>query len=185
MYDAARLHAVLNDFPAALLFAAVLFDFAAVIWKRESLRWAAIWTLWAGVIGGWAAVIAGNLAEAAIEHGEAIHELMELHERQALITMSIFTAILIWQLWRRFTLSKMEAWVTRVLGIVGVAGLIYVGAAGGKLVFEHAAGLSSETMMNELRDRHVIVPSPDSMRATGDSQGGGHQHAPGTRPHEH
>ena len=49
-YDAARWHAVLNDFPAALLVVAVVFDFAAATTKRESLMWAAIWTLWAGVI---------------------------------------------------------------------------------------------------------------------------------------
>jgi len=75
-YDAPRWHAVLNDLPAALLLVAVLFDLAAAATKRESLAWAAIWTLWAGVIGGWAAVIAGELAADAIEHGDAIHEIM-------------------------------------------------------------------------------------------------------------
>ncbi len=49
-YDAPRWHAALNDFPVALLIAAVFFDFGAAIWKRESLKWAGIWTLWAGVI---------------------------------------------------------------------------------------------------------------------------------------
>src|SRR5260370_11940374 len=88
-----RLHAVLNDLPAALLTVAVLFDFAAWGWKRESLRWAALWTLWAGVIGGWLAVIAGLLAADVIEHGEAIHELMKLHKTLALPTMSGFTVI--------------------------------------------------------------------------------------------
>src|SRR5690349_22625064 len=86
-YDAARWHALLNDFPAALLTIAVLFDLGAAATKRESLMWAAIWTLWAGVIGGWAAVIAGELASDTIEHGEAIHEIMEKHETMALLTM--------------------------------------------------------------------------------------------------
>jgi hypothetical protein len=42
-----------NDLPAALLLAAVLFDLMGWILKRDSLVWAGIWTLWAGVIGGW------------------------------------------------------------------------------------------------------------------------------------
>ena len=111
--DAPRWHAALNHFPVALLLAAVVFDLGAAIWKRESLKWAGIWTLWAGVLGGWAAVIAGKLAEKAIEHGEAIHELMEQHERQALVTMGIFTVILVWKLYRRFALPSVEQWVTR------------------------------------------------------------------------
>jgi len=49
--------------------------------------WASIWTLWAGVIGGWAAVVAGKVASNTIEHGEAIHEIMEKHENMALLTM--------------------------------------------------------------------------------------------------
>jgi len=100
-YDAPRWHAVLNDLPVALLIVAVLFDLAAAASKRESLSWAGIWTLWTGVIGGWAAVIAGELAEDAIDHGEAIHEIMEKHENMALITMSLFTIVLIWKMARR------------------------------------------------------------------------------------
>jgi len=94
-YDAARWHALLNDLPAALLLVAVLFDVAAAITKRESLMWAAIWTLWAGVIGGWAAVVAGKIASNTIDHGEAIHEIMEKHENMALLTMALFTVVLV------------------------------------------------------------------------------------------
>src|SRR5207249_9965096 len=97
-YNAARWHAVLNDLPAALLLVAVLFDLAAAATKRESLMWAAIWTLWAGVIGGWAAVVACLLASGSIEHGEAIHQIMEKHEDMALMTMALFTVVLGWRL---------------------------------------------------------------------------------------
>ena len=178
-YDAPRWHALLNDLPAALLVAAVLFDFAAWGLKRESLKWAGIWTLWAGVIGGWAAVVAGKLAEGALDHGEAIHELMELHERQALVTMSIFTVILAWKMYRRFALPKVEEMVTRVLAIFGVVGICYTGAAGGKLVFEHAAGISSERMKAELMDRGALTTPADSAKPPE------HEHAPGTPEHKH
>ncbi|HWC74527.1 MAG TPA: DUF2231 domain-containing protein, partial [Gemmatimonadales bacterium] len=112
-YDAPRWHALLNDFPAALLTIAVLFDLAAAATKRESLMWAAIWTLWAGVIGGWAAVIAGELASDTIEHGEAIHEIMEKHETMALLTMGVFSVVLVWKMLRRFQMPSQELAITR------------------------------------------------------------------------
>jgi uncharacterized membrane protein len=183
-YDAPRWHALINDFPAALLVASVFFDLAAATGKRESLRWAGIWTLWAGVIGGWAAVVAGELAKDSIDHGEAIHELMMLHERQALMTMSIFTAILVWKMYRRFALPKVEELVTRVLGIVGVVGIFYTGAVGGKLMFEHAAGIPTKTLEAEVQNRKGGHP-PMEGEANADSAKGGHVDPPGTPPHKH
>src|ERR1041384_6586298 len=193
-YDMPRLHAALNDLPAALLVVAVLFDFAAWGLKRESLRWAALWTLWAGVIGGWAAVIAGELAEDVIEHGEAIHELMEKHETLALITMSVFTVILAVKLLRRFALKPAEEMVLRVLSIAGFVLILWTGKIGGQMVFEHAAGIDTTTMQNEMQDRakgHIhhdgdddddeVVPADTTHAATGAA----HTHAPGTAPHTH
>ena len=112
-YDWPRFHAAVNDLPAALLFVTVLFELGAWLTKRESLKAAALWTLWAGVIGGWVAVLAGLNAEDAIEHGEAIHELMEQHERQALVTMGIFTVVLLWKLYRRFNVPRVEEQIGR------------------------------------------------------------------------
>ena len=145
-YDAARWHAVLNDLPAALLLVAVLFDLGAAATKRESLMWAGIWTLWAGVIGGWAAVVAGKLASGVIEHGEAIHEIMEKHENMALLTMSLFTVVLAWRLIRRFQMPAQELAFTRMLSVVGIAGLVWTGVLGGRLVFQHAAGIPSKVL---------------------------------------
>lgn len=182
--DAARLHAALNDLPAALLVVAVLFDLAAGITRRESLRAAGLWTLWAGVIGGWAAVIAGELAEEAIDHGSAIHDLMERHERLALITMIVFTAVLGWKLWRRARLGPAEEWGLRIAGVAGVVGLVVVGAIGGRLVFEHAAGVPTERMKAELIDRGAL---PVGVVVDSAAKPQGHQDPPPpeTPPHEH
>jgi len=183
-YDAPRWHALLNDLPAALLIVAVCFDLAAATGKRESLRWAGMWTLWAGVLGGWAAVVAGELAKGSIDHGEAIHELMQQHERQGLVTMSIFTAILAWKMYRRFALARTEELVLRVLSIFGVAGILYTGAAGGKLMFEHAAGIPTKTLEAEVENReagHQHEPG----EAAADTAKGGHVDPPGTPPHKH
>jgi uncharacterized membrane protein len=180
-YDAARWHAVLNDLPAALLLVAVLFDVTAALTKRESLMWAGIWTLWAGVIGGWAAVVAGKLASNTIEHGEAIHEIMEKHENMALMTMALFTVVLAWRLIRRFQMPAQELAFTRMLSIVGLLGLVWTAVLGGRLMFQHAAGIPSQTLRAELENReegHEHGMPADTTKAP-------HTHPPGTPPHSH
>lgn len=190
-YDAARWHAVLNDLPAALLLVAVVFDFAAAALKRESLRWAAIWTLWAGVLGGWVAVVAGELASKSIDHGEAIHDIMVQHERQALVTMGFFTVILVWKMYRRFALRPGEVIALRVLSVLGVVGLCYTGMAGGRLVFEHAAGMRTQQLQAELENReqghhHEAGEEHDEHGAPADTtKPAGHVDPPGTPPHKH
>src|SRR2546423_9399701 len=145
-YDWPRFHAAVNDLPAALLLVTVLFDLGAWLTKRESLKAAALWTLWAGVIGGWVAVIAGLQAEDVIQHGEAIHELMETHETLALTTMSIFTVVLAWKLFRRARLTPPEELGLRLLGVAGLVTVVWTGAIGGKLGFEHSAGGPTQVM---------------------------------------
>jgi uncharacterized membrane protein len=188
-YDAPRWHAVLNDLPAALLLTAVLFDLAAALTKRESLMWAAIWTLWAGVIGGWAAVGAGELAERTIQHGEAIHEIMEKHETMALLTMALFTVVLGWRLIRRVQMPAQELALTRMLSVAGIAGLVWTGILGGRLVFEHAAGIPTHALQTEIEDReagHQHDPGEEHEPASpADTAKATHTHPPGTRPHSH
>ncbi len=149
-YDWPRFHAAVNDLPAALFFVTVLFDLGAWLFKRESLKAAALWTLWAGVVGGWVAVLAGLQAEDVIEHGEAIHELMETHETLAL------------KLFRRARLTGAEEVGLRLLGVAGFVAIIWTAVIGGKLVFEHAAGVPAATMRAEMENRAA-----------------GHAHAPG------
>src|SRR3989475_3491695 len=145
-YDWPRFHAAVNDLPAALLLVTVLFDVAAWVTKRESLRAAALWTLWAGVIGGWVAVLAGLQAEDAIEHGEAIHELMETHETLALTTMGIFTAVLAWKLFRRSKLTGAEEAGLRGLSLAGLVTIVLTGVLGGEVMLEHAPRLPHATL---------------------------------------
>ncbi len=188
-YDLPRLHAAVNDLPAALLVAAVLFDLAGWVMKRESLVWAGIWSLWAGVIGGWAAVILGLLAEDKIDHGEAIHDLMEAHETWAIVTMIVFTVVLAWKLLRRFQLRAGEDKVLKLVSLVGLAILVRVGMLGGEMVFDHAAGIPTAKIEVEIQNReaghhhesleaHDTLAAPDSLPHT-------HVDPPGTPPHTH
>ena len=193
-YDLPRLHAAVNDLPAALLLAAVLFDLMGWVLKKESLLWAGVWTLWAGVVGGWAAVILGELAEEKIDHGEAIHEIMTTHERLALITMSVFTVVLAWKLWRRFQLRSFEARLLNLLAAVGFVFLLATGAEGGEMVFDHAAGIPTAKLQAELENReagHQHEPGEADDHDHGaadsvhDSTASTHVDPPGTPPHKH
>jgi len=187
-YDMPRLHAALNDLPAALLVVAVLFELGSWGLKRESLKWAALWTLWAGVIGGWAAVIAGELAEKEIEHGEAIHELMETHETLALTTMILFTVVLGWKLWRRFRTSPAEEWALRLLSFAGLVLVIATGVYRGRMMFEHAAGIPMKTMRAEIDDReagHHHEGEAEEQTHPAAGRDTAHHDAPGTPPHSH
>src|SRR5260370_13644821 len=185
-YDWPRFHAAVNDLPAALLFVTVLFDLGAWLTKRESLKAAALWTLWAGVIGGWIAVVAGYKAEEVMEHGGAIHELVETHETLALTRMGIFTVVLAWTLYRRARFTPIEATSLRVLSIAGLVTVIWTGVIGGKLVFEHAAGVPAATMQAEMENReaghthHGDADADEHAHSGADST---HRHAPATPPH--
>lgn len=190
-YDWPRFHAAVNDLPAALLFVTVLFDLGGWLTKRESLKAAALWTLWAGVIGGWIAVIAGLQAEEAIEHGEAIHDLMETHETLALTTMGIFTAVLAWKLFRRAKLTSGEEMGLRLLSVAGLVTVIWTGVLGGKLVFEHAAGIPNAMMKTEIENReaghhhHPGEADEEEQEHADSSKDSSHTHAPRTPPQKH
>jgi uncharacterized membrane protein len=188
-YDWPRFHAAVNDLPTALLLVTVLFDLAAWVSKRDSLKSAALWTLWAGVIGGWVAVLAGLQAEDAIEHGEAIHELMKTHETLALTTMGIFTVVLAWKLFRRSNLARAEEAGLRVLSLAGLVTIVWTGVLGGKLMFDHGAGIPNATMLTEIENRegehHHKPGEADDHEQPDSAKAAGHTHAPGTPPHKH
>src|SRR5213595_2772467 len=177
-YDWPRFHAAVTDLPVALLLVTVLFDLAAWLTKRASLEAAARWTLWAGVLGGWMAVIAGLEAEDVIEHGEAIHELMETHETLALVTMGIFTVVLAWRLVRRARLGGVEQAALRLLSVAGLVGIVWTGRIGGKLVFEHAAGIPTRMMKAEIENR-----AAGNHHEAGEAEE--HEHADSGKAHKH
>ncbi|HEU4953606.1 MAG TPA: DUF2231 domain-containing protein [Gemmatimonadales bacterium] len=211
-YDWPRLHAALNDLPAALLIGAVLFDLLAAATRRDGLRVASFWTLMLGALGAAAAVISGLQAEDHIAHGEAVHRLMETHERLALITAGIFGVLALWRLLRENRMSQAERALALALGLGGAGVLTATGVYGGKLVFEHAAGVPSEVLQNELHERaeghhhhgegeahgdaddeHAEEahehPAPaatgDPAAATDSGAPAGHVDPPGTPPHSH
>lgn len=193
-YDWTRLHALLNDLPAALLVTGVLFDLAALVTRRQALRQVGFWTMLAGVLGGVLAVVSGLQAEDSIAHGDAVHRVMETHEQLGLISLGVFGVLALWRIVRERRMGSSERALSTVLSLGGVAVLVATGIYGGRLVFEHAAGVPTEVLQAELRERTQehhheaakagapIMPA-DSPAAS--SSPGGHVDPPGAPPHTH
>jgi uncharacterized membrane protein len=192
-YDWPRLHAALNDLPTALLVTAVLFDLLASITRRTIFRQVAFWTLLVGVLGAASAVLSGLQAEEHIDHGEAVHQLMGTHEDLALITLGVFAALALWRLVREKRMASAERAVVVALSLVGVGLVVATGVYGGKLVFEHAAGIPSPVLEAELHERseghqHHGGESDEASTPRDSTIGqppAGHVDSPGTPPHSH
>jgi uncharacterized membrane protein len=199
-YDWPRLHAALNDLPIGLLLAAVLFDLLALATRRQSFRQVSFWALVLGAVGGAAAVLSGLQAEEKISHGDAVHRVMETHELLGFVTLGIFGVLALWRLVRESRMSSFERILGVILSLAGAGTLVATGVYGGRLVFDHAAGIPTEVLQGELVERgtdHEHAPGQEHMTADSTSAspgvtgaGGspdtaGHSHSPGTAPHSH
>lgn len=191
-YDWVRLHAALNDLPAALLLTAVLFDLLGAATRRLVFRQVGFWTLVAGTVGAVAAVVSGLQAEERIDHGDAVHRVMETHELLAFITLGIFGVLLVWRIFRENRMGAAERAITLALSVGGLGVLIAGAVYGGRLVFDHAAGIPTEVLQAEIDSRgaghahapgeeHDHGPPPPDSAPPPD----GHSHPPGTPAHDH
>ena len=194
-YDWPQLHAALNDFPTALLLTAVLFELIGVVARRPALRQVSFWMLIVGAIGGAAAVISGLQAEEHIEHGEAVHQVMETHEQLGLITLGVFGVLALWRIVRERRMESLERTLMLILSLAGVGVLFVTANYGGRLIFEHAAAIPSRVLQAELQERtgehehgesasdtHAV---PDSMAPAPAASPKPHVDPPGTPPHSH
>jgi uncharacterized membrane protein len=189
-YDWPRLHALLNDLPVALLITAVFFDLVALVTRRPAFRQVSFWTLLVGVIGAGVAVISGLQAEDHIAHGEAVHRVMKTHETLGLVSLGVFAVVALWRLVRENRMAALERGLVVVVSLGGVGVLFATGFYGGKLVFEHAAGIQSRVLEAELRERtegHQHQGEMEAVRPPDSSavKAPDHVDPPGTPPHTH
>jgi len=184
-YDWPRLHAALNDLPTALLLTAVIFDVLALATRRDTFRQASFWTLIVGAVGGAAAVISGLQAEEHIAHGEAVHRVMETHETLALITLGVFGVLALWRLIRDRRMGRAERILGVVASVAGLGILVTTAVYGGRLVFEHAAGIPTSVLQEEMHERTEGHHHKEGMELESSSTGQDHVDSPGTPPRSH
>jgi uncharacterized membrane protein len=203
-YDWPRLHAALNDLPTALLVTAALFELLALATRREAFRQVSFWTLIVGALGGVAAVVSGLQAEEHIAHGDAVHRVMETHELLAFVTLGIFGVLALWRLLRERRMGAGERALALAAALAGAGVLTATSFYGGRLVFDHAAGIPTDVLTAETRSRaeghqhaageehgnevdsHEAAPAPAATADSAASAGSdGHVDPPGTPAHEH
>ncbi|MEE8199613.1 MAG: DUF2231 domain-containing protein [Candidatus Acidoferrales bacterium] len=167
-----NIHPLFVAFPFALLQAALLFQLLFVWKRREDFHRTAVWLLWLGTLGAMAAAATGWWAEKTVEHAEAAHELLELHETLMLSTTGLaillsFAALLLY--------GRMSGrdHLLFLGGLVVLSGLLLVGAdRGGQLVFEHGVAVQ--------RPAPASAPSEETPSAPASEAGEEHEH-----DHEH
>jgi uncharacterized membrane protein len=188
-YGWPEFHAAVNDLPAALLLAAVLFDLAGAFTKRESLSSAGLWCLVLGVLGTLAAIGSGLMAEEGLDHTDRAHAVMETHETLAFIVLGIFGPLLVWRLLRRGVWRPRELPIALTAGVIGVALMVVTTRLGGGLVFDHAMGLSTPALQEIVGERTGHGGSDHEhdapAAAAGDSAAPGDSAAGAAAPHPH
>jgi hypothetical protein len=163
-----------------------------------------------GAVGGVLAVVSGLEAEDHIAHGEAVHEAMKTHETLALVTLGIFAVLAIWRIFRENRMGNGERTLALLISIGGLGVLVATAAQGGKLVFDHAAGIPTAVLQSEMHERaeghhhhggeaeeaeehaHEADEHSDSVAtgsgshadSTATAPVSGHTHSPGTPPHK-
>jgi hypothetical protein len=132
---------------------------------------------------------------------------METHELLAFVTLGIFGVLALWRVLRERRMGAGERALALGATLAGAGVLIATSVYGGRLVFEHAAGIPTDVLTAETRSRaeghhhaageehgeeqgddghsHDTTTAP---AAAADSSGGepeDHPHPPGTPAHEH
>jgi hypothetical protein len=117
---------------------------------------------------------------------------METHETLALITLGIFAVLALWRIVRERRMGSGERRLSIILSLGGLGFMFATAIYGGKLVFEHAAGIPSPVLQAELKERsegHVhgagAGGEPGQEPAATQDSSPGHVDSPGTPPHTH
>lgn len=171
-------HPVVVHFALALLLTAAGLD--GLAWARRR-RWlySAATLLWlAGLAATLAAVATGLLAYDRVDHSEIAHLRMSTHRLWGLATATLVLALLVAR-WRR------ARRVALVLVLLVAAAVGYTGLLGGELVYRHALGIPTATLLEIGRARGAVPEaSGETLPAQSDSTpahgADGHTHeAPG------
>jgi uncharacterized membrane protein len=137
------IHPLIVHFPIALLLTSILADLIALFRPESPFKGAAFFLLVLGVIGAVASGVSGHRAAEALAHLPDLQAPVEQHEDLATGTIWLFIFLLLLRLTllikHRFLALPRTAYLVASL----VAGGVLVAAAysGGRLVFEHGAGV--------------------------------------------
>lgn len=139
-----RFHPQIVHTPIALIIVGALFELIGRATDVDWWRKAAFAMLFVGVLGGGAAVLSGREAEDRIRDQHVPHHAVEEHEEAAFITLYIGLAALLFRALatRPGRARPVLSGIALLLHLLVASTLVMTAYRGGKLVYEHAAGVS-------------------------------------------
>jgi uncharacterized membrane protein len=139
-----QLHPILVHLPIAASWLGLGFEIWSRLRDREEALWASDATVVAGAVGAIGAVISGKLVEEAAEELPGIHDVFEAHERLGYVAAAAFLLVLAYRVWcRRRGGDALAGWGRLVTAALLVALTGATGFFGGRLVYEHGAGVTA------------------------------------------
>ena len=133
------LHAMLSDFPLALLGTSLLWD-AIGLWRGEEVWWAiSYWNIALGLIAALFAAVAGAVDYAAIDPEGRASALAARHMILMLLAVSLYAASLLARGGPAPPAGAGRMWGL-ILESLGLILLVAGGWFGGHLVFHHGVG---------------------------------------------
>lgn len=143
MLEMPNIHPIFVHFPIALLCGFLLMEALGAIMDKCSMRGAASWMLYLGTLGAIVTVTSGFFAEGSVEHGAAVHDLIECH---ALLGIIILILSLILSIWRISVGGRFSAgWRTVhfIIGAVMVIAVCLAADKGATMVYKHSVGVTA------------------------------------------
>lgn len=179
-------HPAIVHFPIALLSIAALFAVISLFRKKDFFKEVAFWNLLLGVIGAIAAVLTGLIEEQNLAHNEEVHKILVKHKFTGFGILILSFALLTWLWVRKNKFGKNEYILWVLFLVLGTAMIFYQGYLGGRMVFEHGAGVKpmKQLMEGDSTKAHSHSNSAhdhDNVQDTSSSKGA----IPGKTQHVH
>jgi uncharacterized membrane protein len=145
MISSTHLHAMLVQFPIALLMVGFLAEIVSLFYHKIFFRQAAFYLLILGTLGAIASYFAGKAAGEGMEEGPLL-TAMQLHQQAA--TIALWLTIVTAALYLVLFFYKYKTKWTRIICVfifaAAITAIARTGYLGGQLVFKHGAGVQLE-----------------------------------------
>jgi len=147
-----NVHPALVHFPIAFL--SVFFLLEIVGLRRDRLRQTASAMLYCGTLGALLAAAAGLYAANTVPHGDAVHDIMEWHERLGLAVASLAIILSVWRLMAKQVPVGMEKALFLLLSTIMTASLVFGADLGGLMVYGHGVAVHDLQQADDHHHHH-------------------------------
>jgi uncharacterized membrane protein len=145
-------HPIVVHFAIALFVIAVFLDFAGLVTRRPGLHAAAWVNLVLGAIAAVAAVATGVTAELLLKPTHEAHQTLDLHKTLAFGSLGGILLLTAWRYALRGQLPRRGLSLYLAAGVASVAAIAGAGYYGGRMVYQHGAGV--QALENFARERY-------------------------------